>query len=732
MADAKDLTPEDAAYWRAAALQDLADVLAVQKLLAEEGPSAKIRLLARLAAEPDGAGLDPAEQLAAGKRRAIAALKVLRAPEPHKADEALRLASTAWTRIGVEKGMDWALALKPLEMFEVSPFQVRLVTDPGPWFEPRNVQDLDSGQLASVRRSGVWSPIHLRIEEDPPSLLAIAGSRRTRMVRVVIREGLEALGMGRDPVRPRPLLALIPAGDVESDIFIGDNILRTGETPWTLAERFAAQLGAGEKLRARDIAARTGLSQRLVSYYLALAGLPARLRAEGAEGRLGVKLASWLAQVPDPEVQLRLFEVTLPLKSEARRMEAARALLEQEGPGLADGRELVLPEPLTVQKKGAVFGSPKLRAGLEAAVAKAKGPAKKQVSLVADWCAAWDGDSEAAARLPAELREALPVAVPEATGQRRRHPSQSRDRREETREETRKINGWPGFSNYEADRWCSAGLSRFSAEHLREEDIHPGTLYADVRLDPQGPAKRIGELYEAGNIDLPRLKELVLETMGPLTLKCPGCHIDHDVECETSTAARPSGSPFLVVDFEGRKVHPERRDQILQLREIMRAPAKATKAGTVDGEGAEIRRVLESERRASKQASKSNAWPMFSPEMQAAWEAAGIGCGDDALEFEAHDVEPATVAQVVQLGEERLTLGAAYTLGKLTMVQILARLRQLPLIPVEAVDPREVICPVCAADVGAACDDGGHPHKVRGQIAAKARELRPVLLGEVA
>jgi hypothetical protein len=150
-----------------------------------------------------------------------------------------------------------------------------------------------------------------------------------------------------------------------------------------------------------------------------LAGLPVGLRAEGAKGNLGIKFASWLAQVPDLEVQLKLFEVTLSLKSESARMEAARILLEREGPNLADGRELVLPVAQPV-RKGAVF-APKIREGLMAAASKAKGAAKTVVTTVIDWCAAWDGDADAAARLPAELRAALPVATPAST-QRRRHP----------------------------------------------------------------------------------------------------------------------------------------------------------------------------------------------------------------------------------------------------------------------------------------------------------------------
>lgn len=586
MPDAKDLSPEDTLYWRAAALQDLADVLAVQKLLAEAGeaePPPRLRLLARLVAEPDGAGLAPVEQLAAAKRRAIGALQVLKAPEPHKADEAAKLAATAWTRIGTPKDMHWALALRPHELFEVSPYQVTLATDPGPFFEPRNLADLDAGQLASVRRCGVWSPIHVRIVEEPAGLLVIAGSRRTRMQRVVIREGLEALASGRDPVRPRPLLALVPAGDIEGDIYLADNLLREGETPWTIAERFALQLEAsGGRLRARDIAARTGLSQRLVSYYLVLAGLPVGLRAEGAKGNLGIKFASWLAQVPDLEVQLKLFEVTLSLKSESARMEAARILLEREGPNLADGRELVLPVAQPV-RKGAVF-APKIREGLMAAASKAKGAAKTVVTTVIDWCAAWDGDADAAARLPAELRAALPVATPAST-QRRRHPSQAKERREETRSE--------------------------------------------------GPR-------------------------------------------EGGMEARPpaNGGP--------------------------KKPGK----------------------------DKAKRWATYTPDQQAAWEAAGIVDAVDAHSFDRFGIDVATVAQIVQVGEVRGSIGKLFTDRVLTMGQVRERLRQVPIPGTEPADPREVVCPVCGVDEGQDCDDGGHPHTIRADLAAKARLLRPVVLGE--
>lgn len=717
MPDAKDLSTEDATYWRAVALQDIADVLAVTKefgdftmgLQVAKGtePPAALRLLAHLVSEPHGAGLDPVEQLVVAKRRAVAALQVLRAPEPRKADEAAKLAAAAWSRVGIPTDMHWVLALRPHETFEVSPYQVRLATDLGPWHEPRNVQDLDPGQQASVRRCGVWAPIHVRIVEEPPGLLVIAGSRRTRMIRVMLREGLEALGTGRDPIRPRPLLAIVPGSEAEADIYLADNLLRRDETPWTIAERFACQLEAGTELRTREIAARSGLSERTVAYHLVLARLPGRLRAEGARGRLGVKFAAWLGSIPDLEVQIKLFEVTLPLSSEAARMEAAKQLLEREGEDLADGRELVLPELVPATRKGAFTV---LRSNLAAAAAKAKAPAaKKQIGLVADWCAACDGDAEAAERLPAELRGALPVKA--AKGNARRHPSQAKQQREETKKP--RFAAWEGFTEYEAKTWCNAGLSRYNAEALREVGINPGLLFAEVRLEPKAPSRGIGELYEVGSIDLARLKELVLETMGPLSLMCPACCMDHEHDCQPDPYPDPeTGKPDEVIDFEGRKVHAERRDEILQLRERMQPDVKAAP------------------KKAAKK-SRPQCWNVLDTP-QGVWEAAGVTDSHAALEFENLEIEAATVAEVIQIGDERASLGAFYVRGALTMGQIRARLQQLPLIPTDKVDPREVVCPVCAAAEGEACDDGGHPHKIRSELAVKARALRPVALGEVA
>jgi transcriptional regulator with XRE-family HTH domain len=705
------LSHENALYWRAAALQDLADVLAVQLLLSKDGAevSTTTRLLARLVSEPDGAGLEPAEQLLAAKKRAQGALKVLNAPEPRKSDEAARLAAAAWERFGEASDMHWALALKPHELFEVHPFQVRLATDVGPYFEPRNVLDLDAGQLGSVRRCGVWSPIHVKIVEDPPGLLVIAGSRRTRMVRVLIREGLEILRSGGVPERPRPLLALVPAGSIESDIYLADNLLRTGENPWTIAERFAMQLEAGQggesRLRAKDLAERSGVSTRLVTYYLSLARLPGRLRAEGLAGRLGIKLADFLAKIPDHEVQIRLFEVTLPLKSESDRIKAARILLEREGAELADGRELVLPD-LASPSKISVF-APKLRAGLVAAASKAKGPAKKQVALVADFVAACEGDSEAASRLPAELREALPGAEPTQT-QRRRHPSQARERRE-AKPET-----WPGFTYDEQRTWRLAGiLSQSNAEAFRQIGVPADALCLHAQLAPDAPRVMIGKLYESFSVDFETAKKLLLEGLNnPAALDCPVCGAAQGFECCTDEAnqpALPGDGPLITQD--GWTVHAIRHQEVQNIREALQGGRHLV---TVKPE-------------------RKKRWPAFTPEDQAAWEAAGIHNDVSAQLFERFGITAATVAQMVMVGDVRASYGEHYTRRILSMDQIRARLRQLPLIDAdETADPLEVVCPVCAAEVGDACDDGGHPHKIRTTLATKARGLRAVTLEGVA
>jgi hypothetical protein len=78
---------------------------------------------------------------------------------------------------------------------------------------------------------------------------------------------------------------------------------------------------------------------------------------------------------------------------------------------------------------------------------------------------------------------------------------------------------------------------------------------------------------------------------------------------------------------------------------------------------------------------------------------------------------------------EQRSLWAEVEHEKNKLESLRRRLRQLEL-PIVDVDMCEVACPVCEADVGEPCDDGGHPHTIRTDLARKARELRPVIMGE--
>jgi hypothetical protein len=116
---------------------------------------------------------------------------------------------------------------------------------------------------------------------------------------------------------------------------------------------------------------------------------------------------------------------------------------------------------------------------------------------------------------------------------------------------------------------------------------------------------------------------------------------------------------------------------------------------------------------------KAKRWATYTPDQQAAWEAAGIVDAVDAHSFDRFGIDVATVAQIVQVGEVRGSIGKLFTDRVLTMGQVRERLRQVPIPGTEPADPREVVCPVCGVDEGQDCDDGGtpahHPRRSGGE-----------------
>lgn len=413
-------------FWTATALQDLTEVL---HLLETPDPSS---VDVRLACEPFDGPLDPtltpedeADGVAAAKvrkahhdvlrrsaARACRALDKLQAPTPRRAAEAATMAAKAWTRMGDPDAarLEWVLGMRPGEVFEVHPHQLRL--SPGPssrYFEPRLHALAEPTDLVdSAKESGgaLWSVLQVDIDEDGPALEVVAGSRRVRTARIVRRLGLSQIEFTTDgtecvlpPVPPQ--LKAIVARDALS-VYLADNLLGADETPWTTAARFIKAVEV-HKVRITDLVQRTGLSRRAVSYYVSLGALAPEVFAEGLAGRLVIRVGTELARVPEHAEQVRLMRATAHIRQPQARIAAIRAAIASGTETASDARLEAPPLPGRVGR---------LRSQLQGS-----GAAAKEVKLLDDFlAAAFEADESARLRLPLPLQALFkPTKAPART-----------------------------------------------------------------------------------------------------------------------------------------------------------------------------------------------------------------------------------------------------------------------------------------------------------------------------
>lgn len=415
------IADDDRNRWRAVAMHELHSALELQERAATLEPHAAL-MAARLLAEPHAAGASVATLCELSIERAAAALRVLGSPVPTNAADARTLSRAAWGRTGDSADLMWAVGYQPGELFAANPFLFTLAgegIEPATRFrEPRLFEDLDArgaGLRPQVQAGGVYDPVQAQLVTigKVRRLEVVAGSRRTRAARCAWREGLRLIAAMQPAVCPPPLPALLISPERAASVFVADNLTAATETPWTIVERFAQAVTEGG-MRIPQIAEDSGLSERTVTYYLALATLSPVLRAEGAAGRLGIKLGSFLAQAPDFRVQELLYSLTAKISPEARRIDAARDLLERHGPkGLESMPVLepaVRPKPIPLAQAAArmLHGDPK----------------SSEVKLLQDYHAALGGDAAALRKLPLAVQTALnggeaPPAAAPVKGKRR-------------------------------------------------------------------------------------------------------------------------------------------------------------------------------------------------------------------------------------------------------------------------------------------------------------------------
>lgn len=448
--------------WRAVALTDLARALALQERLPTLDPQVAFRE-ARLLAEPDGAAVvdkDVRQRAKIGalpigeavtalanivRQRCDRALKVLAVPTPRKAKEAFALAAAAWTRAGEASDLGWLDDIKINEVVDVSPFLLELAgegLDSRARFhesrldEPLDLKGPGGGLVYSVQVRGcpVRSPVHIEVHAWPSKRDAdgplgqrvcaevVAGSRRVRALRCRWRVLLMKLADGEEvDCPPAPLLALRKDPDEAADSFLADNLSAAPESAWSTVERLlqGAEEGKGHRTPT-ELALETGLSARMVTYYLGVANLAPRLLPEGRVGRLGIKLANVLAAIPDVDAQVRLYELTQAIRPEAARIEAVHGLVETFGlAGLATAEPLQAPPP-----KRAVVG----RKVSDVLTHLAKLPKTPDVQLVRDFAGALEGNAAAMGRLPPKIRAVFETPADKRPASRR-HPTNVQKKR---------------------------------------------------------------------------------------------------------------------------------------------------------------------------------------------------------------------------------------------------------------------------------------------------------------
>ncbi len=147
-------------------------------------------------------------------------------------------------------------------------------------------EGLDS-LAASIRAQGVLQPLLVRplAENEGASFEIVAGQRRYLACRRLAQDA---------PVEPLPCRVLDATDDAAAlEISLAENVERLPMEPFDQHEAFARLVKLGQG--AGDIAARFGVTERLVKQRLALANLSDGIKREARKGQIGIADAQVLA-----------------------------------------------------------------------------------------------------------------------------------------------------------------------------------------------------------------------------------------------------------------------------------------------------------------------------------------------------------------------------------------------------------------------------------------------------
>ncbi|MER2624008.1 MAG: ParB/RepB/Spo0J family partition protein, partial [Accumulibacter sp.] len=153
---------------------------------------------------------------------------------------------------------------------------------------------------ASIRAQGVLQPLLVRplAEDDGARFEIVAGQRRYLACRHLAQDA---------PVEPLPCLVLDATDDAAAlEISLAENVERLPMEPFDQHEAFARLVKLGQG--AGDIAARFGVTERLVKQRLALANLTDAIKREARKGQIKIADAQLLA-LATPKQQKAWFKL---------------------------------------------------------------------------------------------------------------------------------------------------------------------------------------------------------------------------------------------------------------------------------------------------------------------------------------------------------------------------------------------------------------------------------------
>ena len=151
---------------------------------------------------------------------------------------------------------------------------------------------------ASIRAQGVLQPLLVRPATEHDGFEVVAGQRRL----------LACLHLAQEaPVDPLPCLVLDATDDAAAlEISLAENVERLPMEPFDQHEAFARLVKLGQAVG--DIAARFGVTERLVKQRLALANLTDAIKREARKGQIGIADAQLLA-LATPKQQKTWFKL---------------------------------------------------------------------------------------------------------------------------------------------------------------------------------------------------------------------------------------------------------------------------------------------------------------------------------------------------------------------------------------------------------------------------------------